>query len=68
MVCKDCIFHHSGYLWNKCDLTGSEYYHEYYNEPCPCFDDNDIFTEDCEPLGIAKGESVTEFMKCGEQE
>lgn len=67
MKCRNCEFHQSGYLWNRCGLTDSEYYQEYNEEPCPIIDDNYVFTEDCEPLGFVKGESAIEFMKGGAQ-
>lgn len=63
MKCRNCRFHHSGYLWNRCDLTESECYHEYSNEPCPLVDDNYIFIKNCEPLGFVKGGSAIEYMK-----
>jgi hypothetical protein len=47
-------------------LTESEYYHEYYDKPCPCIDDNYIFIKDCEEMGFVKGKSAIEFMKGGE--
>lgn len=63
MKCRDCEFHQSGYMWNRCALTDSEYYREFINEPCPYIDNNHIFKEDCEPLGFVKGKSAIEFMK-----
>lgn len=63
MKCCNCRFHHSSYLWNRCDLTESECYHEYSKEPCPLVDDNYIFINNCEPLGFIKGESAIEYMK-----
>ena len=65
MFCRDCEFHQSGYMWNRCVLTDSEYYREYNEEHCPAIDDDYIFTEDCEPLGFIKGKSAIEFMKGG---
>ena len=65
MRCCDCKFNHNNYHWNRCDLTDSEYYHEYYSEPCPTIDDNYIFKEDCEPMGFIIGKSSIEFMKGG---
>lgn len=66
MKCCNCKFNHSGCNWNRCDLTESEYYHEYYDEPCPCIDDNYVFIKDCEGMGFVKGKSAIEFMKGGE--
>lgn len=65
MFCKDCKFHQSGCMWNRCALTESEYYQEFNKEPCPAIDNNYIFKEDCEPFGFVKGESAIEFMKGG---
>ena len=67
MRCCDCKFYHSGFNWNRCNLTENEYYHEYYNEPCPCIDDNYIFKSDCEGMGFVKGKSAIEFVKDGEE-
>ena len=58
MKCFECNFHKSGYMWNGCQLTGDEYYHEFYNEPCPFIDDNYIVIADCPELGLKKGEQV----------
>ena len=58
MKCCDCNFHKSGYLWNGCGLTGNEYYHEFYETPCPFIDDNYIVTTDCPELGLIKGEKA----------
>jgi hypothetical protein len=66
--CCDCQFHHSGCNWNRCDLTDSEYYHEFFTEHCPTIDDDYIFREDCVPLGFIKGKSAIEFMKRSEQQ
>ena len=68
MFCRDCEFHQSGYMWNRCALTDSEYYREYNEKPCPCIDDNYIFVEGDEEMGFVKGKSAIEFMKGGEQE
>ena len=54
MRCCDCKFHESGYLWNCCHLTGSEYYHEFYDKPCEFIDDNYIVTTDYPELGLTK--------------
>ena len=67
MFCRDCEFHQSGYMWNRCDLTESEYYHKYYDKPCPCIDDNYIFIKDCEEMGFVKGKSAIGFLKGGEE-
>lgn len=67
MKCCNCKFHHGSRDWNRCDLTESEYYHEYYNEPCPFIDNNYIFIiKNCEGMGFVKGKSATEFMKGSE--
>ena len=29
MFCKDCEFHQSGYMWNRCTLMEAECYREY---------------------------------------
>ena len=65
MRCGNCQFNHRSCYWNRCDLTESEYYHEYYDEPCPYIDDNYIFIKDCEEMGFVKGKSAIEFMKGG---
>ena len=65
MKCRDCKFHQSSYMWNRCALTESECYRGFNETPCPDIDDNYIFLEDCEPLGFVKGESAIEFMKGG---
>ena len=52
-------------MWNRCNLTEDEYFHECISEPCALIDDNYIFTQDFEPLGFAKGESAIDFMKGG---
>ena len=65
MNCRNCDFHQSGCLWNRCNLMEAEYYREYNETPCPMIDDNYVFTEDCELLGFVKGESAIEFMKGG---
>lgn len=66
MKCRDCHFYHSGYLWNRCDLTESEYYHECISSDCDIIDDNYIFIEDCEPMGFVKGKSALEYMNGGD--
>lgn len=63
MFCKNCKFHHGGYMWNRCDLMDAECYREYNEKPCPIINDDYTFTEDCEPLGFIEGESAIEFMK-----
>lgn len=63
MFCNCCHFHHSGCVWNRCDLTDSECYREFNLEPCPYINSAYIFKEDCAPLGFVKGESAIEFMK-----
>ena len=65
MICAKCKFNHRTLMWNKCDLTGAECYHEYYEEPCPIIDDNYVFIEDCESMGFTKGQSAIELLKEG---
>lgn len=65
MFCRDCKFHHSGYMYNSCGLTNAEYYLECIKEPCSIIDDNYIFIQDCPPLGFVKGGSAIKFMKGG---
>ena len=59
MKCCDCKFHKSGYLCNSCSLTDSEYYHEFYDNPCAFIDDNYIFIRDCPEMGFVKGEKAS---------
>lgn len=61
MRCCDCEFHQSGYMWNRCALTDSECYRE--PELCDLIDDNYIVLQDCEPLGLVKGESVLKYIE-----
>lgn len=58
MKCNKCKFYHGGYMWNRCDLTDSEYFRECISEPCGIIDDNYIFITDCEPLGFVKGKGA----------
>ena len=60
MRCCDCEYHESGYLWNCCHLTGDEYYHEFYESPCAFINDDYEVIEDCQELGLVKGEKVLE--------
>ena len=62
MRCCDCIFHAKSYLWNACSLTGSEYYYEYSDKPCPVIDDDYIIKIDCPEYGLKRG------VKAGKQE
>ena len=63
MFCRNCKFHHGGFMWNRCDLTDSECYREYIDRPCDIVDDSYKFREDCEFLGFVKGASAIEYMK-----
>lgn len=46
-------------MWNRCDLTESEYYYEANKDnPCTIIDDNYIFITDCPELGFIKGEKA----------
>lgn len=60
MKCYQCKFYQSGYLWNRCALIESEYYHEFYKEECPFVDDDYVILEDFTELGLTKGEKVDE--------
>ena len=62
MKCINCEFYQSGYLWNRCSLIETEYYKEYYTEPCPIIDDNYNFIDDTEPFGDLKGTSAIKYM------
>lgn len=59
MRCCDCVFHQSGYLWNRCCLTGDEYYQVFYDEPCDFIDDNYIVISNCPEMGLNKGDKAT---------
>lgn len=65
MRCCDCKFHHSGYLWNRCDLTDSEYYYEFYDKPCDLIDDDYYIICDCPELGLEKGKKANEGERDG---
>lgn len=56
MKCLDCKFYHGGNMYNRCDLTESEYFKGFWDKPCTLIDDNYIILEDCPPLGLKKGE------------
>ena len=62
MRCCDCQFNHRGCYWNRCDLLESEYYNEYYEEPCPVIDENYIFISNNDFLNVNKGESAIDYM------
>ena len=58
MKCRDCSFHESGYMWNRCSLIEAEYYYEYNDKPCPFIDDNYIVIENCLELGLKIGDKA----------
>ena len=52
-------------MWNRCDLTESEYYQEYTKEnPCTVIGDDYRFLKDIPELGFVKGEKA----EIGEEE
>lgn len=52
MQCFGCMFHHGGYMWNRCDLTESEYYQERKNDnPCKIIGGDYRFLKDIPELG-----------------
>ena len=63
MICRNCKFYQSGYLWNRCALTGDEYFREFSETSCQVVDDAYIFLEGCKPFGFVKGESALKYME-----
>lgn len=59
MICFFCKFNHGNNMWNRCDLTGSEYYWECtYDNPCKVIGDDYRFLKDFPELGFLKGEKA----------
>lgn len=57
MYCSKCKYYKCGAMENSCDIVEAYNFRAYTSDnPCTAIDDDYKAIEDCEPLGLVKGQ------------